>query len=244
MGSPQFIPLITTRVPKSELGPAWLRLHHDLPLRYISSLSQPVSIQVDLALIKMDTRGNKRQRNNSTNSHAQRTTPSTAPQDPDESPGRIPLASRPAPVPAHESPANSNEAPALEMRSCENCRRGKLKCSRSYPCAKCLDKGLDCVYEQDKRRGPKPGYIEEIYRRIDVLEQMVVGQSLLLRPQHQSSESRVDFRSVVDGTRQMLREAGQHPSRDETTDDANLSQGPQISRVQQCVHRHAVQTRQ
>ncbi|KAI8716207.1 Zn(2)-C6 fungal-type domain-containing protein [Fusarium sp. LHS14.1] len=180
----------------------------------------------------MDTRSNKRQRNNSTNSHAQRTTPSTA-QDQDESPGQIPLANRPAPVPAHESPANSNEAPALEMRSCENCRRGKLKCSRSYPCAKCLDKGLDCVYEQDKRRGPKPGYIEEIYRRIDVLEQMVIGQSLLMRPQHQSSESRPDFRSVVDGTRQMLREVGQHTSRDGTTDDATLSRGARLSRVQQ-----------
>ncbi|RSM08387.1 hypothetical protein CDV31_008200 [Fusarium ambrosium] len=182
----------------------------------------------------MDTRVNKRQRKNSTNDQAQKTTSSTAPpQDQDESTDQVQSVNKPAPVPANESPADSNEPPALEMRSCENCRRGKLKCSRSYPCAKCLDKGLDCVYEQDKRRGPKPGYIEEIYRRMDVLEQMVIGQSLLFRPQHQSFESRVDFRSVVDGTRQMLREAGQNPARDGTTDDTPLLRGPQLSRVQQ-----------
>ncbi|RSL48531.1 hypothetical protein CEP54_012885 [Fusarium duplospermum] len=179
----------------------------------------------------MDARTNKRQRRSNTNDQTQRTTSSTAPQDQDESPDQLQSANRTAPMPAHESPTGSNEPPAQEMRSCENCRRGKLKCSRSYPCAKCLDKGLDCVYEQDKRRGPKPGYIEEIYRRMDVLEQMVIGQSLLLRPPHQSSESRLDFRSVVDGTRQVLREAGQHPTREETTDDTTTSQGAQLSRV-------------
>ncbi|VUC23275.1 unnamed protein product [Clonostachys rosea] len=97
-----------------------------------------------------------------------------------------------------------------ELRSCENCRRGKLKCSRSYPCSKCVQKGLDCVFGQDKRRGPKPGYVEEIHRRIDVLEQMVLGQSLLFRQRDGSIGSNpsdtTDFRAIVDNTRKRLLE--------------------------------------
>ncbi|KAL2202164.1 hypothetical protein CC79DRAFT_1401852 [Sarocladium strictum] len=76
--------------------------------------------------------------------------------------------------------AASQDEQGPEPRSCENCRRCKLKCSRSKPCTKCVLKDLPCVYEQsDKKRGPRPGYIEELYRRIDTLENIVLGQSLL-----------------------------------------------------------------
>lgn len=69
---------------------------------------------------------------------------------------------------------------SLEGRSCENCRRSKLKCSRSHPCDKCVTKGIQCIYElSDKKRGPRPGYIDELYRRIDALEHMMLGQALL-----------------------------------------------------------------
>lgn len=72
------------------------------------------------------------------------------------------------------------DASPAESRSCENCRRSKLKCSRTHPCTKCVAKNIQCIYEQvDKKRGPRPGYVEEIYRRIDMLEHMIVGQSLL-----------------------------------------------------------------
>jgi hypothetical protein len=75
---------------------------------------------------------------------------------------------------------DDNGGQETEGRSCENCRRCKLKCSRSNPCTKCVLKGVTCVYEQpDKKRGPRPGYIEEINRRIDALEHIVLGQSLL-----------------------------------------------------------------
>ncbi|VUC35191.1 unnamed protein product [Clonostachys rosea] len=120
-----------------------------------------------------------------------------------------------APVP----PEHMANPTSQEMRSCENCRRGKLKCSRTFPCVKCVEKNTDCVYEQDKRRGPKPGYIEEIYRRVDALEQMVIGQSLLFRlpsnsaatsDQEKCDEDSSRFNHVLDDVRATLLRAGRH----------------------------------
>lgn len=80
-----------------------------------------------------------------------------------------------------------DEPASAESRSCENCRRSKLKCSRGNPCSKCAAKGLLCTYEPtEKKRGPRPGYIEELYRRIDALENMVLGQSLMRTRQNES----------------------------------------------------------
>lgn len=80
-----------------------------------------------------------------------------------------------------------DEPASSESRSCENCRRSKLKCSRGNPCSKCAAKGLLCTYEPtEKKRGPRPGYIEELYRRIDALENMVLGQSLMRTRQNES----------------------------------------------------------
>jgi hypothetical protein len=100
-----------------------------------------------------------------------------------------------------------------------------------------LDKGLDCIYEQDKRRGPKPGYIEEIYRRIDALEQMVVGQSLLFKSNFslESNDQRLlSFRGAVENARQMLqKEAQSHIvtlNESASSGDGDLSSGTQTQR--------------
>lgn len=40
--------------------------------------------------------------------------------------------------------------------SCDNCRRRKVKCSRSQPCSKCLEASLQCsYYTVPQRKGPK-----------------------------------------------------------------------------------------
>jgi hypothetical protein len=103
----------------------------------------------------------------------------------------------------------NEDSAASEIRSCENCRRCKLKCSRSNPCNKCAAKGIPCVYEQaEKKRGPRPGYIEELYRRIDALEHIVLGQSLILNRNSKPASSPVPttVREAIDLERDRLGE--------------------------------------
>lgn len=111
--------------------------------------------------------------------------------------------------PAGHSPTGGDGS-AAEVRSCENCRRCKQKCSRSYPCEKCVLKGIQCVYEQqpDKRRGPRPGYIEELYRRIDMLEHMLLGQSLIQSTDGKTKAAAVNFQEAVENGRARLTELG------------------------------------
>lgn len=41
--------------------------------------------------------------------------------------------------------------------ACLNCREKKLKCDKVMPsCSRCLKKGIECVYVQHKKTGPKP----------------------------------------------------------------------------------------
>jgi hypothetical protein len=68
-----------------------------------------------------------------------------------------------------------NQGPA-----CVQCRKKKHKCSRGEPCQSCLASGSACFYTEYKKRGAKPGYIETLTRRMDQLESLVLGQSLLL----------------------------------------------------------------
>ncbi|KAG2171263.1 hypothetical protein INT43_002885 [Umbelopsis isabellina] len=71
-----------------------------------------------------------------------------------------------------------NQGPA-----CVQCRKKKHKCSRGEPCQSCLASGSTCFYTEYKKRGAKPGYIETLTRRMDQLESLVLGQSLLLASQ-------------------------------------------------------------
>ncbi|KEY70714.1 hypothetical protein S7711_09882 [Stachybotrys chartarum IBT 7711] len=98
--------------------------------------------------------------------------------------------------------------PEFEPRSCENCRRCKLKCSRSRPCSKCVLRGVHCVYEHtDKKRGPRPGYMEELYRRMDALENMLLGQSLM-RVRDDKSPVPTTLQGAVECERDRLEQMG------------------------------------
>jgi hypothetical protein len=120
--------------------------------------------------------------------------------------GQHPQAISPKTGVAGNGPSLSQNAPAGDSRSCENCRRGKLKCSRSYPCANCARKGSNCIYGQDKRRGPPPGYIEDLCRRMDMLEQMVLGQALMWDRGKRLADG-LDFKEAVEHGRERLRDA-------------------------------------
>ncbi|KAK5995399.1 Citrinin biosynthesis transcriptional activator ctnR-like protein [Cladobotryum mycophilum] len=67
--------------------------------------------------------------------------------------------------------------------ACTTCRRKKQKCSREDPCRSCVASNSVCIYEEGQRRGAKPGYIESLVKRMDTLESLVLGQSLLFAPQ-------------------------------------------------------------
>ncbi|KAF1734907.1 Transcriptional activator protein acu-15 [Beauveria bassiana] len=73
--------------------------------------------------------------------------------------------------------AASDETPA-----CQLCRKKKAKCSRQRPCSQCLKSGADCVYEDKRSKGGvKIGVIERLSQRIDTIENMFLGQSVLMQ---------------------------------------------------------------
>lgn len=82
----------------------------------------------------------------------------------------------------HDPNVNMDQPEEFSVHSgaCTSCRRKKQKCSREDPCRSCIASGTVCVYEESQRRGAKPGYIEALIKRMDTLEALVLGQSLLL----------------------------------------------------------------
>ncbi|ATY62339.1 C6 transcription [Cordyceps militaris] len=71
----------------------------------------------------------------------------------------------------------SDETPA-----CQLCRKKKAKCSRQQPCSQCVKSGVDCVYEDKRAKGGvKIGVIERLSQRIDTIEHMFLGQSILMQ---------------------------------------------------------------
>lgn len=84
----------------------------------------------------------------------------------------------PAPAARNDVPNGDDEGPA-----CNSCRRRKTKCSREQPCAQCARLDLDCYYNDPRERpGVKTGAIESLNQRLSILEQMFLGQGILLEP--------------------------------------------------------------
>lgn len=79
--------------------------------------------------------------------------------------------------------ASSGEAGEDEGPACQSCRSRKAKCSRRQPCSQCDRLNVDCIYDERRTRpGMKTGAIESLNRRLARLEQMFLGQGLLLKP--------------------------------------------------------------
>ncbi|KAF2116652.1 fungal-specific transcription factor domain-containing protein [Lophiotrema nucula] len=70
-----------------------------------------------------------------------------------------------------------------EGPACHSCRKKKAKCSRQQPCSNCESLNIECVYdEKSTRPGMRTGAIDSLNRRLATLEQMFIGQGLVLRP--------------------------------------------------------------
>ncbi|KAE8154136.1 fungal-specific transcription factor domain-containing protein [Aspergillus avenaceus] len=65
--------------------------------------------------------------------------------------------------------------------ACQRCRRQKIKCSGSQPCDTCSRRKLACVFdERDQKILVTRGYIEDLHKRIALLEQ---GEGDVFSPQ-------------------------------------------------------------
>ena len=45
--------------------------------------------------------------------------------------------------------------PISRKKSCRNCRRAKARCNLSFPCSRCTERDLQCIFEEVPRRTPQ-----------------------------------------------------------------------------------------
>ncbi|KAK0368872.1 hypothetical protein CLIM01_13767 [Colletotrichum limetticola] len=81
----------------------------------------------------------------------------------------------PAPASGSQPPDGSDG----DIPSCQGCRRRKLRCSRDQPiCSHCKRLDSPCVYDLKKNKpGVKPGAVESLNRRVEVLENALLQKS-------------------------------------------------------------------
>jgi hypothetical protein len=65
--------------------------------------------------------------------------------------------------------------------ACQSCRRRKSRCSKQQPCEQCERLDVECTYDERRRPGFKTGAIEALSQRVANLENMFLGQALLLQ---------------------------------------------------------------
>ncbi|CAG8909750.1 unnamed protein product [Penicillium egyptiacum] len=84
-----------------------------------------------------------------------------------------------------ESEANGQEPQDAskfheDLPACQLCRKKKSRCSRTQPCVECTRSGAECVYDERRMKpGLRTGAMDQLYRRIETLENMFLGQELL-----------------------------------------------------------------
>lgn len=60
-------------------------------------------------------------------------------------------------------------------KACASCRRKKIKCDGSKPCAHCRHANFDCIYQSNKQRKPRTAAKPDAYgSRIDKLENLIL----------------------------------------------------------------------
>ncbi|KAK1579652.1 fungal-specific transcription factor domain-containing protein [Colletotrichum navitas] len=76
-------------------------------------------------------------------------------------------------------PKSHDETSENDIPSCQGCRRRKLRCSRDQPiCSHCKRLDSPCVYDLKKNKpGIKPGAVESLNRRVEVLENALLQKS-------------------------------------------------------------------
>lgn len=95
------------------------------------------------------------------------------------------------------SDLNGNEANGIDpadtakaeddVPACQSCRKKKARCDRAQPCSQCVRFKVTCVYD-DRRMKPglRAGAVDQLYRRIETLENMFLGQEMLWQQVWQS----------------------------------------------------------
>lgn len=64
------------------------------------------------------------------------------------------------------------------LPACLSCRRRKSRCSRERPrCAQCFKIGVECEYVVKQKPGIKAGAVDNLNRRLEVLEQLLLDSS-------------------------------------------------------------------
>ena len=48
--------------------------------------------------------------------------------------------------------------PVSRKKSCRNCRRAKARCNLSFPCSRCTERDLQCIFEEIPRRTPQSSH--------------------------------------------------------------------------------------
>ncbi|KAJ5202360.1 hypothetical protein N7449_004439 [Penicillium cf. viridicatum] len=67
-----------------------------------------------------------------------------------------------------------------DLPACQLCRRKKSRCSRTQPCVECTRSGVECVYDERRMKpGLRTGAMDQLYRRMETLENMFLGQEFL-----------------------------------------------------------------
>lgn len=70
--------------------------------------------------------------------------------------------------------------PDEDVPACQSCRKKKARCSREQPCSECTRFNVDCVYDERRMKpGLRAGAVDQLYRRIETLENMFLGQEIL-----------------------------------------------------------------
>ncbi|KAJ5663323.1 hypothetical protein N7507_004054 [Penicillium longicatenatum] len=70
--------------------------------------------------------------------------------------------------------------PHEDVPACQSCRKKKARCSREQPCSECIRFNVDCVYDERRMKpGLRTGAVDQLYRRIETLENMFLGQEML-----------------------------------------------------------------
>ncbi|CRL30077.1 Fungal transcriptional regulatory protein, N-terminal [Penicillium camemberti] len=67
-----------------------------------------------------------------------------------------------------------------DLPACQFCRKKKSRCSRTQPCVECTRSGVECVYDERRMKpGLRTGAMDQLYRRMETLENMFLGQEFL-----------------------------------------------------------------
>lgn len=78
-----------------------------------------------------------------------------------------------------QEPQDASKFPE-DLPACQLCRRKKSRCSRTQPCVECTRSGVECVYDERRMKpGLRTGAMDQLYRRMETLENMFLGQEFL-----------------------------------------------------------------